>query len=82
MTVQELEFDEVYYRVYENKHYYMGRFQRRMVLDTWAEVEFKHYDGTFGESGNDVLTATYRLATRKEKFLLWLKGELPQSIYR
>lgn len=82
MNVKELEFDHVYYQIYNNKHYYMGRFQRRMVLDDWADAEFRRHNGTYTESGSDVLTAVYRRATRKEKFLLWLKGHLPRSIYR
>jgi hypothetical protein len=80
MTVQELEFDGIYYLVTEVKDYYQGRLESRLIdTNGFAYVRFKTHNGYRCE--HNVMTNNYRPATRKEKFLLWLKGELPGSIY-
>jgi hypothetical protein len=80
VKASELQYDKIYYHVYEGKSYLCGRFEKRLIHKHWAEVGFKCYDGFYSESGSQVFTNEYREATKGEKFILWLKGQLPPMI--
>lgn len=82
LTIDQLEFGEIYYLHYGFKDYYQGRLQKRTQDSlNWVDITFKTYNGSISQSGYGVANNKYRPANKKEKFTLWIKGQLPKSIF-
>jgi hypothetical protein len=86
MRAHELQYNEIYYLVLgDGSKHLQGRFHnwRQVSRERTpkTEISFITHNGSMTHTGYMVAYYVFRPATRKEKFLLWFKGELPKSIY-